>query len=120
MKKKACFVCLKNCVRIHGDEDEDPDEEITPAGSSGPAPNENVTTHEPGPKENVASEPCPSFLKKMTELSITSALVCTTCQFTWKFTFLPLLLSLVSDEISSTNAQLRCSVVIISNCQLRS
>ena len=76
-KKKACFACLKNCVRLHGDvEDEEPEEEITPAGSSGPAPKENLVS-ERGPMENGAAAPYPSFLKKMTELSITSSLVIT-------------------------------------------
>jgi hypothetical protein len=76
MKKKACFTCLKNCARLHGDEDDDPEEESTPAGSSGAVPKENVAV-EPSPQEDGPAEPYPSFLKKMTELSIKSALVST-------------------------------------------
>lgn len=72
----ACSVCMTNCVRLHGDADEDPDEEISPAGSSGPVPKEDGASG-PQQKENVPTENFPSFLKKMTELAVTSALVIT-------------------------------------------
>nr|XP_024395529.1 B3 domain-containing protein Os11g0197600-like [Physcomitrium patens]PNR41431.1 hypothetical protein PHYPA_018834 [Physcomitrium patens] len=47
MKTTACALCLMNCVRLHGDECEDADG---------------------------ASAPLPSFIKTMTELTITSVL----------------------------------------------
>lgn len=78
MKKKACSVCMENCRRLHGDVDPDADEdvdgEISPVGSSGPKSKENKAS-EPRQKEKVPTEAYPSFLKKMTEVTITSALV---------------------------------------------
>ncbi|KAG0585486.1 hypothetical protein KC19_2G015400 [Ceratodon purpureus] len=75
MKKKSCFICLKNCERLHGDEEyDDPEEEITPAGSSGPSRKETAVAEAGGSLGNGAAELHPAFLKKMTELSITSAL----------------------------------------------
>jgi len=74
MKEKACSVCLANCVRLHGDAGEDPNDEISPVGSSGPVLKENGASG-PHQKKNVPTEIFPSFLKKMTELTMTSALV---------------------------------------------
>ena len=65
MRKRACAVCLENCLRLHGAEDEDDDEEdASPIGSSRAAKEEDNTVAQ-----------TPSFLKQMTEIAITSIMV---------------------------------------------
>lgn len=74
MKEKACSVCMANCVRLHGDAGEDPEEKLSPTDSSGPVLKENGVSgsHQ---KKNLPTEIFPSFLKRMTELTISSPLV---------------------------------------------
>lgn len=60
MKKKACSVCLTNCLRIHGNEDEDD--------------NDSPDCSSRGAKEDAPAR-SPSFLKKMIESTMTSTMV---------------------------------------------
>lgn len=80
MKEKACSVCFENCVRLHGEEG---NAEISPtADSSGPgshpvpkADGASGSLQKETEKESMSSELYPSFLKKMTDLTITTPLV---------------------------------------------
>lgn len=73
MKEKACSVCMANCVRLHGDAGEDPEEKLSPTDSSGPVLQENGASgsHQ---KKDLPTEIFPSFLKRMTELTLSSSL----------------------------------------------
>lgn len=64
MRKRACAVCLENCLRLHGAEDDDDDEDASPIGSSRAAKEEDNTIAQ-----------TPSFLKQMTEIAVTSIMV---------------------------------------------
>lgn len=63
METKACTVCSMNCLKLHGDEDEDADR------------NKRMLDSSRGRKKDAASHLLPSFLKKMTEVAIKSKLV---------------------------------------------